>query len=399
MKPWREDLHHRDPKGRFSPFAWAVSAIMAGDISTTFEAHRKGDRWTPDRHKLHEDIIAEIIGDAHPSDHPEVTFLGGGPGSGKSTVASKIGLAKDAVVVDSDRIKTMLPEYDALPLETRAWATHEESSWLANEVYTRALASHDDVTYDGTAADYDKLSARVEAARESGYQVDATFVTISVEEAERRAIERSKTEGRFVPLEVIRAKHDEFAVSLGRAVEEDLFDSLTLWDNTGEVPVATLVHAAAETKDDTAMLEHKAVPVSGVTVIDEEQGIVSAIVSVTGIVDRVKDIILPGSYTKTLQERTPKGIWHHDWKLPIARTLEIDELMPGDPRLPETLPNGDPWPSKAGALLVKMLFNLGTQRGRGVPRLGVGELAGTRTAMSSSTAQRWSGALTKKLKS
>src|SRR5690606_8526810 len=35
-----------------------------------------------------------------------------------------------------------------------------------------------------------------------------------------------------------------------------------------------------------------------------------------------------------------------------------------DPMLPKTQPNGEPWPKEAGALYVKMQFNLKTQRGR-----------------------------------
>lgn len=112
------------------------------------------------------------------------------------------------------------------------------------------------------------------------------------------------------------------------------------------------------------MLEHKAVPLGGVDVVDEDKGIVSAIVSVTGMVDRVKDVIRPGAYTKTLKTRTPKGVWHHDMKQPVSRTLEIKELAPGDPELPSHLPNGDPWPKGAGALKVLTQFNLKSTRGR-----------------------------------
>ncbi len=94
-------------------------------------------------------------------------------------------------------------------------------------------------------------------------------------------------------------------------------------------------------------------------VIDEERGIVRAIVSVTGIVDNVNDKIIPGAYTKTLQTRKPKGCWGHDWKTPVAKTLAIEELMPGDPRLPAGLKA-----LNAGALVVDMQFNLATERGR-----------------------------------
>ena len=114
----------------------------------------------------------------------------------------------------------------------------------------------------------------------------------------------------------------------------------------------------------TGVVEHKTVPVSGVKVLDEQSGLVETIVSVTGIVDRVKDVIEPGAYQKTLAERTPKGVWGHDWNTPISRTEEVVELMPGDHRLPRIDRKGDPWPSDAGALLVRTRFNLETQRGR-----------------------------------
>lgn len=93
-------------------------------------------------------------------------------------------------------------------------------------------------------------------------------------------------------------------------------------------------------------------------------GMIEAIVSVTGIKDNVGDVIMPGAYEKTLGHRKPKGVWSHQWENPIAKTHEVKELPPGDPRLPEKLPNGDPWPSEAGALYVKMEFNLQTERGR-----------------------------------
>ncbi|HMM95390.1 peptidoglycan-binding protein [Phycicoccus sp.] len=111
--------------------------------------------------------------------------------------------------------------------------------------------------------------------------------------------------------------------------------------------------------------EHKGLPVvTGVKVLSEDEGIVEAIVSVTGIPDEVKDVILPGAYAKTLAKRTPKGVFSHDWDKPVARTLDIKELLPGDADLPKTTSRGEPWPAEAGALAVKTQFNLATQQGR-----------------------------------
>ena len=98
--------------------------------------------------------------------------------------------------------------------------------------------------------------------------------------------------------------------------------------------------------------------------IDEVKGIVTAIVSVTGVVDEVNDIIVPGAYRETLAKRRPKVCWAHSWEHPIGKVLYIEELMPGDARLPSTTRDGQPWPSEAGALVASMQFNLRTTEGR-----------------------------------
>lgn len=106
-------------------------------------------------------------------------------------------------------------------------------------------------------------------------------------------------------------------------------------------------------------MDRKNVPVSMVNAIDSADGIVEAIVSVTNVVDSVNDVIEPGAYKNTLRKRNPKGVWSHDTNIPVAKTLKVEELMPNDPRLPEDLRQ-----QNAGALLVKMQFNLNTSRGR-----------------------------------
>ena len=106
-------------------------------------------------------------------------------------------------------------------------------------------------------------------------------------------------------------------------------------------------------------LQRKQVQVSDVRGVDAVDGIAEAIVSVTNIVDSVNDIIMPGAYKATLKKRNPKGVWSHDTNVPVAKTLQVEELMPGDPRLPQDL-----IAKNAGALLVRMQFNLNTTRGR-----------------------------------
>jgi len=77
---------------------------------------------------------------------------------------------------------------------------------------------------------------------------------------------------------------------------------------------------------------------------DGEQGIVEAYVSIFNNVDLGGDIILQGAFAESLAKKFPKGVWSHNWDLPIAKTLEAREDSKG--------------------LYIKGQFNLDTQRGK-----------------------------------
>ncbi|MFP3991003.1 2'-5' RNA ligase family protein [Streptomyces sp. E11-3] len=92
------------------------------------------------------------------------------------------------------------------------------------------------------------------------------------------------------------------------------------------------------------------------------KGICRAIFAVTGVVDDVADLIVPGAFTHTLATRPVKTVWHHEWKEPVGAVLEIAEWQPGDARFSD-IPN---WPAEAGALVATIQFNLRTSKGRDV---------------------------------
>ena len=109
---------------------------------------------------------------------------------------------------------------------------------------------------------------------------------------------------------------------------------------------------------------HRASAVAARPIPRADEGIVVAIVAVTGHEDSVRDIIQPGAFAHTLRNRRPKVCWMHDWNKPLGRVLHIEELLPGDKRLPTRLPDGKAWPKEAGAVVATMQFNLQTERGR-----------------------------------
>ncbi|HET9144175.1 hypothetical protein [Actinophytocola sp.] len=93
-------------------------------------------------------------------------------------------------------------------------------------------------------------------------------------------------------------------------------------------------------------------------------GVAESFVAVTGVRDKVGDVIPPGSFARTLGELEPKACLGHDWNRPIGYPELIEEWLPGDRRLPEKKVDGTPWPEHAGVLFARTRYNLETEDGR-----------------------------------
>lgn len=207
-------------------------------IGSSMEKYTDAEgNWTPDRQKLHDEIVGGALADAQPVEHPTVTFFGGGPASGKSSVMN---VEENNVVVDADTMKSQLPEYqDMLDRgDSRAAAfSHDESSYLSSRVMNEGLAGGYNVTLDGTGdSGTAKLRGKVERARAAGATVNAKYVTVDTDEAVRRSNLRAQETGRVVPESVIRETHANVSQTFNDAIQEDMFDSVQLWDNNGPTP-------------------------------------------------------------------------------------------------------------------------------------------------------------------
>jgi HK97 family phage prohead protease len=98
---------------------------------------------------------------------------------------------------------------------------------------------------------------------------------------------------------------------------------------------------------------------SGQFNIDEAQGIVECFVAGIGNKDSVGDICASGAFAKSLQRRKPRVVWGHNWNDPIGKVLEIYEVAPNDPRLPQKMKMAG-----IGGLYAKVQFNLNSEKGR-----------------------------------
>lgn len=98
---------------------------------------------------------------------------------------------------------------------------------------------------------------------------------------------------------------------------------------------------------------------SGTFNVDEAQGIVECFVAAVGNKDSVGDIVMPGAFNGSLRRRKPRVVWGHDWNQPIGKVLDIYEVPPNDPRLPDKMKAAG-----VGGLYARVQFNLKSERGR-----------------------------------
>lgn len=192
------------------------------------------DTWTVQRQRLHEQIIRSYIErgleNAVPGEGetPNVIMLGGRGGSGKtSATASLISNADRYLNINSDDVKSMLPEYQGW----NAGLLHEESSIITDQIERIARDIGLNVIYDATMKSEGSAVQRMQDYHAAGYDVDGFFVHTTPYISAQRAMARALTSGRYVPPEYI----------LGSRSNETTFDEIkggmrswTLIDNNGD---------------------------------------------------------------------------------------------------------------------------------------------------------------------
>lgn len=235
--------------------AEAFSDGQATDVVHTIG--HDGQSWTPERAKLHNEIINEMwqANGAHVPTEGRAVLAGGLGGAGKSTVLKGYaGIdATQYFTINSDDVKEamaardMIPKVEGLsPMESVA-LVHEESGYIANLLAARAYANNTNVVWDMTMGNRETAEQRVKELRDAGYtDIGGVFVDIPVETSVERALARHRRGmekqaagegygGRYVPPSVIRANTSETASSRNREnfdALRDGFDSWVMYDNS-----------------------------------------------------------------------------------------------------------------------------------------------------------------------
>ena len=220
-----------------------AAAEISGGKANSLSAYLDADgKLTPEREAVHKKIIDDLLQGKMPVEgQATMTMLGGGPASGKSSVMNPdTSNNKNAVTVDPDAIKQMLPGFKDMAAKDPGAASyyHEESSALAKRFSEVAYSENYHVIYDGTGDGSPKsVQKKIDGARANGYKVEGKYVSIDTEEAVRRnqkryddAVAEGKTP-RLVPSEYVRSCHAKVTDISAKMAGQ--FDSIEIWDNNG----------------------------------------------------------------------------------------------------------------------------------------------------------------------
>lgn len=213
---------------------------MDGEIITEAIFKRNGE-YTAARKRLHERIINEYM-EGYSTKSDMVYMLGGAPANGKSTVTGSGMLPhpKGSLVIDADKVKSMIPEYsamiksgDATLMRKAANFVHEESSLIGKEIQERAFRKGLSVVIDGVNdGGIEKVQSKVANIKiaTGGKRIRADYVSLDTDLSVNLARTRAKKTGRMVPEDVILKNNRAISELVPKLIEQGTFDELYLWD-------------------------------------------------------------------------------------------------------------------------------------------------------------------------
>lgn len=181
------------------------------ELVSTFDRHWiNGDGadavFDKERTELHKKIIDKYFEKSknamcEDGETPTLILLGGRGGSGKSKFDGIVYDSEKYLVIDSDKIKEMLPEYKGW----NASQVHQESSCIMKKIVNEARDKRMNVVIDGTMSSSKQYLKYLEDFK--GYKTEAHYMFVPPQESVQRAFRRfsngGKYNGRYVPAKVL----------------------------------------------------------------------------------------------------------------------------------------------------------------------------------------------------
>jgi predicted ABC-type ATPase len=224
--------------GKVSDYGYTNTADRREGDSLSLFTDANG-QLTAECDALHKQLIDETFKGVTPVDGKATfTVMGGGSAAGKSTMINggAVTLPANSVMLDSDAIKTKLPEYIKMVAtgdDTAAAFVHEESSALAKRMLGIANAGNYNAVLDGTGdGSVASLTKKIMDAKNAGMTVKGVYATVPTETALERSMLRAAKTGRMVPVDDIINIHRKVSEILPQCAS--LFDAVELYDTTGD---------------------------------------------------------------------------------------------------------------------------------------------------------------------
>lgn len=333
----------------FSSFASATKNEAAYEMTSTFGGKttvKEGRFWGlyfP---------IAEAINNAvtkkkrKKGDRKVFVSVGGAPGSGKTSMrmdgTGGIPSVTDAVHVDADKIKLLIPEARAMhDAGNPNWgdSAHEESRLIADLALRMGLEQDHDIVYDSTGqfnSGYDTLKA----ARAKGYDIVMHYVSAPESVLNERVDEREKTDNRRLPRHIIGATVDRNYSIMPEVA--NAADEFYLWDSSGKQKVLI---AKKEKGKKLEILDSRAYLYGGFD--DAGQSVTMDTPAKVPVQRKVAKGTRDAKFLEDLQSGMPLGEAAKKHNLSKQSAFVIASEAEIDPNLPEV----KPWtPTKSGML-------------------------------------------------
>lgn len=210
-----------------------------------------GGRFSPARQQEYRTIGEAVVGqtyDARRGGTPEApllerkaTILGGGAGSGKSSLLKQPDLADartGAALIGGDEVRVNLSSYnrihDSAPTEA-AGVAHAESMVVADRLLEMAQKAGVKFVADQTSSgDVRVLRHQINELHDAGYEVAGAFAFADPHEAWVRSLIRGIKKGRFIPYQALLRSHRGAATNFNELL--DAYDTANVFDTSGAAP-------------------------------------------------------------------------------------------------------------------------------------------------------------------
>jgi len=221
--------------GSSSSNVFSGKMINPNGIDTQSQYMYENGNWTPERKALHQKIIDKFFYGRTPVENPTSYILGGGPASGKTTLlrSGLVDVPENSVLAAGDDIKALLPEYES----KGAVFVHEESSYLSKLIAKKAASESYNVVMDGTGdSSLKSLASKVASMSSLGQSVEGIYVTVDVNTAIARSLERARMTGRYMPESVLRENHRLVSHIFPSLAESGMLARIRLFDTSYPSP-------------------------------------------------------------------------------------------------------------------------------------------------------------------